>query len=171
MSDRAGILTPPSQFGLCHSSCRHHRSYARRLGIARVAGRRPIPAVLDDHLLVADDADLVQEPSIISDIRMLLDHAGLVVEPSAALGIAAILDDRDRFAGRHVITVCGSKVDTDPYHRWVGRGSHPQVLTLLGRTDRLSPVTAGESRRRRHADTSTQSVHQQYLCWCRRRRR
>jgi len=54
-------------------------------------------------------------------MRMLLDHAGLVVEPSAALGIAAILEDRDRFAGRHVVTiVCGSNVDVDAYHRWVG---------------------------------------------------
>ena len=31
-----------------------------------VAGRRPIPAVLDDLLLVADDAVLVQEASIIA---------------------------------------------------------------------------------------------------------
>jgi threonine dehydratase len=54
-------------------------------------------------------------------MRMLLDHAGLVVEPSAALGIAAILEDRDRFSGRHVVTiVCGSNVDADAYHRWVG---------------------------------------------------
>lgn len=86
-----------------------------------VAGRRPIPAVLDDLLLVADDAVLVQEASIIAGMRMLLDHAGLVVEPSAALGIAAILEDRDRFAGRHVVTiVCGSNVDADAYRRWVG---------------------------------------------------
>ena len=86
-----------------------------------VAGRRPIPAVLDDLLLVADDAVLVSEASIIAGMRMLLDHAGLVVEPSAALGIAAILEDRDRFAGRHVVTiVCGSNVDLDAYHRWVG---------------------------------------------------
>jgi len=87
----------------------------------RPPGRRPIPAVLDDLLLVADDAVLVQEASIIAGMRMLLDHAGLVVEPSAALGIAAILEDRDRFAGRHVVTIlCGSNVDLDAYHRWVG---------------------------------------------------
>ena len=86
-----------------------------------VAGRRPIPAVLEDLLLVADDAVLVSEASIIAGLRLLLDHAGLVVEPSAALGIAAILEDRDRFAGRHVVTiVCGSNVDPDAYHRWVG---------------------------------------------------
>ena len=86
-----------------------------------VAGRRPIRAVLDDLLLVADDAVLVEEASIIAGMRMLLDHAGLVVEPSAALGIAAIIEDRERFAGRHVATiVCGSNVDADTYRRWVG---------------------------------------------------
>lgn len=98
-----------------------------------VAGRRPIPAVLDDLLLVADDAVLVQEASIIAGMRMLLDHAGLVVEPSAALGIAAILEDRDRFAGRHVVTiVCGSNVDMDTYHRWVGEPTG-KVTADLGR--------------------------------------
>jgi len=86
-----------------------------------VAGRRPIPAVLDDLLLVADDAVLVQEASIIAGMRMLLDHAGLVAEPSAALGLAAILEDRDRFAGRHIVSiVCGSNVDMGAYHRWTG---------------------------------------------------
>ncbi|MFF0724809.1 threonine/serine dehydratase [Streptomyces sp. NPDC004134] len=86
-----------------------------------VAGRCPIPAVLDDLLLVADDAVLVREASIVAGMRMLLDHAGLVVEPSAALGVAAILEDRDRFAGRHVVTiVCGSNVDMDAYRRWIG---------------------------------------------------
>lgn len=94
-----------------------------------VAGRRPIPAVLDDLLLVADDAVLVQEASIIAGMRMLLDHAGLVVEPSAALGVAAILEDRERFAGRHVVTiVCGSNVDVDTYHRWVGAAVCPQIV-------------------------------------------
>jgi threonine dehydratase len=86
-----------------------------------VAGRRPLAAVLNDLLLVADDAVLVQEPSIVAGMRLLLEHAGLVVEPSAALGVAAILEDRDRFAGRHVVTiVCGSNVDVDAHRRWVG---------------------------------------------------
>jgi threonine dehydratase len=89
-----------------------------------VAGRRPIPEVLDDLLLVADDAVLVREESIVAGMRLLLDHAGLVVEPSAALGIAAVLEDRDRFAGRHVVTiVCGSNVDAGAYRRWVGAAS------------------------------------------------
>lgn len=85
-----------------------------------VAGRCPIPVVLADLLLVADDAVLVEETSIISAMRLLHEHAGLIVEPSAALGIAAILEDRDRFADRHVATIlCGSNVDVDAYHRWL----------------------------------------------------
>jgi threonine dehydratase len=49
------------------------------------------------------------------------DVASERAAPSAALGIAAILEDRDRFAGRHVATiVCGSNVDLGTYHRWVG---------------------------------------------------
>ncbi|WP_031525707.1 threonine ammonia-lyase [Streptomyces sp. NRRL F-5123] len=89
-----------------------------------VAGRHPIPAVLDDLLLAADDAVLVRESSIVTGMRMLFDHAGLVAEPSAALGVAAILEDRDRFAGRHVATiVCGSNVDMAAYRGWVGTGA------------------------------------------------
>ncbi|NJP42213.1 threonine ammonia-lyase [Actinacidiphila epipremni] len=85
-----------------------------------VAGRYPIPAVLDDLLLVADDAVLVQERSIITALRLLLDHAGLVAEPSAALGLAAVLEAPERFAGRHVVTIiCGSNVDMPAYRRWV----------------------------------------------------
>jgi threonine dehydratase len=87
-----------------------------------VAGRFPIPEVLDDLLAVADDAVLVDESSIIAGMRLLLEHTGLVVEPSAALGVAAVLEDPGRFAGRHVVTViCGSNVDLDAYHRWVSR--------------------------------------------------
>jgi threonine dehydratase len=79
-----------------------------------------IPAILDDLLLIADDAVLVQEASIITGMSMLLDHAGLVAGPSAALGIAAILENRDRFARRHVpIIVRGGNIDPDAYHRWI----------------------------------------------------
>ena len=86
-----------------------------------VAGRRPIAAVLDDLLLVADDAVLVREESIVAALRLLLERAGLVAEPSAALGLAAVLEDRERFAGRHVVTIiCGSNVDPGAYRGWTG---------------------------------------------------
>lgn len=87
-----------------------------------VAGRHPIPEVLDDLLQVADDAVLVREESIVAGMRLLLEHAGLVVEPSAALGVAAVLENRAGFAGRHVATVvCGSNVDPASYRQWVTR--------------------------------------------------
>lgn len=87
-----------------------------------VAGRCPIPEVLDDLLVVVDDVLLVEEDSIKAGMRLLLHHAGLVVEPSAALGVAAVLENPDRFAGRRVATViCGSNVVPDDYERWVRR--------------------------------------------------
>ncbi len=85
-----------------------------------VAGRYPFPAVLDDLLEVADDAVLVRDTSIVAGMRVLFEHAGLVVEPSAALGVAAVLEDPDRFAGRHLVTiVCGGNVDPDAYRSWI----------------------------------------------------
>jgi threonine dehydratase len=85
-----------------------------------VAGRRPIPAVLDDLLVTADDAVLVREESIVTGVRLLFERAGVMAEPSAALGLAAVLEDRERFAGRHVVTiVCGSNVDPAAYRGWV----------------------------------------------------
>lgn len=85
-----------------------------------VAGRCPIPEVLDDLLVVMDDVILVEEDSIKAGMRMLFEHAGLVVEPSAALGVAAILEAPERFAGRRVTTIlCGSNVVPADFARWV----------------------------------------------------
>ena len=85
-----------------------------------VAGRCPIPEVLDDLLVLLDDVVLVREDSIKAGMQELYEHAGLVVEPSAALGIAAVLEDPERFAGRRVTTVlCGSNVGPTDFARWV----------------------------------------------------
>jgi len=85
-----------------------------------VAGRCPIPEVLDDLLVVLQDVVLVREDSIKAGMRALHEHAGLVVEPSAALGIAAVLEDPDRFAGQRVTTIlCGSNVAPADFARWV----------------------------------------------------
>ena len=89
-----------------------------------VAGRCPIPEVLDDLLVVVDDVVLVSEESIKTGMRMLHEHAGIVVEPSAALGIATVLENRERFAGQQVATViCGSNVAMVDFRRWAQ--SHP----------------------------------------------
>jgi threonine dehydratase len=89
-----------------------------------VAGRCPIPEVLDDLLILVDDVMLVGEKAIKTGMRLLLQHAGVVVEPSAALGVAAVLENRERFAGRRVATIlCGSNVTTDVFARWaLGNG-------------------------------------------------
>ena len=87
-----------------------------------VAGRCPIPEVLEDLLEVIDDVVLVSEDNIKAAMRLLYRHAGLVVEPSAALGVAAVLEDRGRFAGRRVATIiCGSKIMPSDFERWVLR--------------------------------------------------
>ena len=85
-----------------------------------VAGRHPIPEVLNDLLVVADDVVLVGEDSIKTGMRLLYEHAGLVVEPSAALGVAAVLENRSRYRGKHIATVlCGGNVAPDDFRRWV----------------------------------------------------
>lgn len=85
-----------------------------------VAGRCPIPEVLDDLLIVLDDVMLVREDSIKAGMRMVYEHAGLVVEPSAALGVAAVLEEPERFAGRRVTTIlCGGNVAPADFARWV----------------------------------------------------
>ena len=85
-----------------------------------VAGRCPIPEVLDDLLVVIDDVALVSEESIKAGMRLLYRHAGIVVEPSAALGVATVLENPERFAGRRLATIiCGSNVTTDDFERWV----------------------------------------------------
>ena len=85
-----------------------------------VAGRHPIPEVLQDLLEVVDDVVLVSDESIKAGMQHLFDCAGLVVEPSAALGVAAALEDRARFRGRRIATIiCGSNVMRSDFQRWV----------------------------------------------------
>jgi threonine dehydratase len=85
-----------------------------------VAGRHPIPQVLDDLLAVAADVVLVAEDSIKAGMRLLYEHAGLVVEPSAALGVAAILENPARYEGKHVATVvCGGNITPGDFRRRV----------------------------------------------------
>lgn len=85
-----------------------------------VAARCPIPEVLDDLLVVLDDVVLVGEDAIKAGMRALYEYAGLVVEPAGALGIAAVLEQPERFAGRHVTTIlCGSNVGPAEFARWV----------------------------------------------------
>ncbi len=105
-----------------------------------VAGRCPIPEVLDDLLVVLDDVVLVREDSIKAGMRALHEHAGLAVEPSAALGIAALLEDPDRFAGRRVTTIlCGSNVVPADFARWVLEPARCALAALGARCRARAP--------------------------------
>ncbi|MFK8111534.1 MAG: pyridoxal-phosphate dependent enzyme [Rubripirellula sp.] len=96
-----------------------------------VAGRHPIPEVLQDLLEVADVAYLVQEASIIEGMRLLYRHAGLVTEPSAALGIAAVLENKPAFQGQRIASIiCGSNVSLDDFENWGCLGSDPRPESL-----------------------------------------
>lgn len=101
-----------------------------------VAGRFPIPEVLDDLLEVVDDVVLVDDDTTKRAMGLLLEHAGLVVEPSAALGIAAVLDHPARFRRQTVATIiCGSNIAVGQFRDWA-------VPSQAGRT-----VTSPASRR------------------------
>ena len=95
-----------------------------------VAGRYPIPEVLEDLLEIVDDVVLVDDDSIKDGMRHLFDLGGLVVEPSAALGVAAILEDHERFRGLTVATiVCGSNISPHDFRRWALDSHQRQAKT------------------------------------------
>jgi threonine dehydratase len=64
------------------------------------------------------DMDRIRAP------RRVIDPVEVVcVQPAGAPAMTWSWqqENRDRFAGRHVVTiVCGSNVDQDKYRRWVG---------------------------------------------------
>jgi len=95
-----------------------------------VAGRYPIPEVLEDLLEIVDDVVLVDDDSIKGGMRQLFDLGGLVVEPSAALGVAAIVEHSERFLGLTVATiVCGSNISRDDFRRWALDSARRQTKT------------------------------------------
>ena len=104
-----------------------------------VAGRYPIPEVLEDLLEVVDDVVLVGEDSIKAGMRQLFELAGLVVEPSAALGLAAIVEDRERFRGLAVAT--SSAAATSP-RRLPTLGTQVKERVRPSATDPIAASTA-----------------------------
>tara|TARA_R110001599_G_scaffold351822_1_gene584691 strand:- start:19540 stop:20493 length:954 start_codon:yes stop_codon:yes gene_type:complete len=68
-------------------------------------------SLIRDHV-----ADILStdDTIIIRAMRMIWTHMKLVVEPSAAVGLAVILDNPQRFAGKHVaVVLSGGNVDID----------------------------------------------------------
>ena len=55
--------------------------------------------LLDDFVLVSDDA-------LLAATRLMIEKTRNLVEPAGAAALAAVLDAPDRFAGRTVAIVC-----------------------------------------------------------------
>jgi threonine dehydratase len=74
----------------------------------------PEPGVLTTTLVTALAADVitVAEDHIEEGINLLLEIEKVVVEGAGAVGVAALIEDPDRFAGRHVgVVLSGGNVD------------------------------------------------------------
>jgi threonine dehydratase len=70
-----------------------------------------IPLAIARELV--DDVVLVSESAIERAIHVFVEEEKLVTEGAGAAPLAALLDDRERFAGRHVgLIVCGGNIDT-----------------------------------------------------------
>ena len=79
-----------------------------------LAVRIPIADAVDDMVGLVDDVLEVDDETIAEAMRLLFSEAGLLTEPSGAAGIAAILDNPERFRGRHVaVIICGSNIGPD----------------------------------------------------------
>jgi threonine dehydratase len=76
-----------------------------------VAGRCPIPEVLDDLLVVLDaSCSCARTRSWLACVRSMSMRGSSSSRPQA-LGLGAVLEQPERFAGRHVTTIlCGSNV-------------------------------------------------------------
>ncbi|HEX6932863.1 MAG TPA: threonine/serine dehydratase [Streptosporangiaceae bacterium] len=73
--------------------------------------------LLDDFVLVSDDA-------LLAATRMMIEKTRNLVEPSGAAPLAAVLADRPRFAGRKVAIVCsgGNISPAQLVQLWPGEG-------------------------------------------------
>ncbi len=82
--------------------------------------RVPVPEALADMEGLVDGTALVREETMIDAMKLVHRHLGLVVEPSGVVGLSAILEDPDRFAGRHVATVlCGGNLTPEQVANWL----------------------------------------------------
>jgi threonine dehydratase len=76
-----------------------------------IAGRIPIPEVLEDMKSTVDDVLRVSDDALIAGMKLLFTSAGIVAEPSAACGVAAILNNKDYFLKKRVASViCGGNL-------------------------------------------------------------
>lgn len=70
-----------------------------------IAIRVPIASTLATLRACCDDVVAVSEQDIVDAMRLICRHLGRIAEPAGAAGLAAILADRQRFAGRRIVTL------------------------------------------------------------------
>jgi threonine dehydratase len=72
-----------------------------------VATRVPVPEAVETMLRVVDDVLLVEEDAIVGAMRVIFRELGLVVEGAGAVTLAAAAVHRERFRDRRVATIVG----------------------------------------------------------------
>ena len=77
-----------------------------------IAVRVPVPRAVAVMRRVVDEVVEVSETALLDAVRLVHRTLGLVVEPAGAAGIAALLEHRERFEGRSLLTpLCGGNAD------------------------------------------------------------
>lgn len=85
-----------------------------------IAVRVPVPEALDDLRPVVDEILLVDDDAILRAMRSALLHLGLVLEPAGAVGLAAVQQNAGRFAGQRVAAIlCGGNVTPEQIRLWL----------------------------------------------------
>ncbi|HEY4964673.1 MAG TPA: threonine/serine dehydratase [Candidatus Saccharimonadales bacterium] len=85
-----------------------------------IAGRIPIPEVLEDMKSTVDDVLRVSDEALIAGMKLLFESAGIVTEPSGACGVAAILSNKDFFRNKRVASViCGGNLTPEQMRKYL----------------------------------------------------
>jgi threonine dehydratase len=85
-----------------------------------IAVRSPWPEALADITGVVDDVLLVEDDALIEAIRRAHRDLGLVLEPAGAAGLAAVLAHPELFHGQLVATILsGGNATAEQVRQWL----------------------------------------------------
>jgi len=85
-----------------------------------ISVRSPFPEPLFDLLGVVDDILLVGDDAMVTAMRLAYQEIGVVLEPAGAAGLAALLTSRQRFRGQLIgVILTGGNITTEQMGRWL----------------------------------------------------
>ena len=85
-----------------------------------IAARVPVPEALREMAEVVDDFLLVEDEAIVEAMRVLFADLGLVAEPAGVVGLAAAIAHADALAGGRVaVPICGANLTHEQVRRWL----------------------------------------------------